>query len=408
MNAAGSPRVLYSFPHKIGAGRICYTAWQQVAGIDSAGADVHLLTGALQKRLPPGVHVETTLARGPVRIPYRVLGQVRSLRVHDALVARKLPALRNHIDVIHTWPLGALRTLKQAARLGIPTVLERPNAHTRFAYEVVQAECERLGVELPRDHEHAYNARLLQIEEEEYRAADFLLCPSEFVAQSFVDHGFAPEKLLRHMYGFDNLRFFPATEHTPAAGLRILFVGVAAVRKGLHFALDAWVRSAASRKGTFLIAGEFLPAYRDKLRPLLEHPSVQLLGHRQDIPELMRACDVLVLPSIEEGSALVCTEAIGSGCVPLVSEAATDLCRHMENALVHPVGSVDELARHITAVDEDRALLRRLRDQGLQMVPELTWAAAADKLLEAYRSALTTKDARARAEDQPPRVIARA
>jgi len=30
-------RVLYSFPHKLGADRICYTAWQQVNGLAAAG-----------------------------------------------------------------------------------------------------------------------------------------------------------------------------------------------------------------------------------------------------------------------------------------------------------------------------------------------------------------------------------
>src|SRR5207302_7281718 len=110
---------------------------------------------------------------------------------------------------IHTWPLGALQTLKTAARLGIPTVLERPNAHTRFAYEVVRGECERLGVALPPDHEHAYNVDILRKEEEEYRLAHRLLCPSEFVVKTFLDEGFAQEKLERHQYGYDPKVYFP-------------------------------------------------------------------------------------------------------------------------------------------------------------------------------------------------------
>ena len=40
-----------------------------------------------------------------------------------------------------------------------------------FAMDVVQKECERLGVTLPPDHEHAYNAEKLRKEEEEYRLA---------------------------------------------------------------------------------------------------------------------------------------------------------------------------------------------------------------------------------------------
>ncbi len=95
----------------------------------------------------------------------------------------------------------------------------------------------------------------------------------------------------------------------------MLFAGVGAVRKGLHFALEAWLRSPAHRYGTFLIAGAILDSYANKMKGLLAHPSVQVLGHRNDVPELMRRSDVLVLPTLEEGSALVTSEARGSGCV---------------------------------------------------------------------------------------------
>ena len=276
-----SVRVLYSFPHKIGADRICTIAWHQVEGSAAAGAEMLVYTGVVHRPLSAGMRVRTTLARGRLRVPYRVLGRVRSLEVHDWIVARELPKLRDRVDVVHVWPLGALRTLEAAARLGIPTVLERPNAHTRFAYEVVAAECERLGITLPPDHEHAYNADILRHEEEEYALADYLLCPSDFVVQTFLDEGFPREKLLRHTYGFDPSIFFPPADDRPQRpGLTVLFAGVAAVRKGLHLALEAWLRSPAASNGTILIAGAFVPAYRDRLSELLSHPSVRVLGHR--------------------------------------------------------------------------------------------------------------------------------
>jgi glycosyltransferase involved in cell wall biosynthesis len=170
----------------------------------------------------------------------------------------------------------------------------------------------------------------------------------------------------------------------------MLFVGVCAVRKGLHFALDAWLRSPAHRDGTFLIAGEFLPAYRDKLASQLAHPSVRVLGNRDDVPELMRQSDVLVLPSIEEGFGLVCAEAMGSGCVPLVSEACTDLCKHMQNALVHPIADVDALTQHITLLHENREFLARLKAEALRSGAECTWTVAGQKLLDVYREVLAS------------------
>ncbi len=382
-------RVLYSFPHKLGADRICYTAWQQVSGLDNAGAQVLAMPGVLHRAVAGSVLVRPTLAWRKLRIPYRVLGTMRACVLHDHIVARRLEKLADQIDIVHTWPLGALETLRTAAKLGIPTVLERPNAHTRFAYHVVQQECERLGVSLPRGHEHAYNEHILCREEEEYRNADRLLCPSEFTANTFIERGFAPERLLRHQYGFDENMFYPGrSPRDPKRGLQILFVGVCAVRKGLHFALEAWLRSPACRDGKFLIAGDFIPDYQKKLAPLLRHSSVCALGHRNDVPELMRNADVMVLPTIEEGFGLVCVEALGSGCVPLVSEACTEFCRHMENALVHQIADVETLANHITLLHNDRALLARLRAEALNSAPALTWSAAGTRLLAAYREVL--------------------
>ncbi len=382
-----SVRVLQSFPHKIGAARICTTAWHEAAEVAGAGGRVELYTGVVHRPLPPEVRVRTTLSRGRWRIPYGVLGQLRALELHDRIVARALPGLAGRIDVVHVWPLAAVRTLRVARRLGIPTVLERPNAHTRFAYSVVAAECERLGVALPPDQEHAFNAEKLRLEEEEYELARYLLCPSEFVAQTFLNEGFAAGKLLRHSYGYDDARYRPAQQPRGAReGLAALFVGVCAVRKGLHFALDAWLRSPASETGTFTIAGDFLPAYRDKLADALSHPSVRVLGHRDDVPELMRRSDVLLLPSLEEGSPLVCMEAVGSGCVPLVSDACAGVCVD-GNALVHRVGDVDTLAAQITDLNDDPARLAAMRSAGLRIAPTFTWAAAGRRLLAAYEQA---------------------
>ena len=382
-------RVLYSFPLRLGAERICTTAWHQVNGLAEAGAEVLVFPASVSRPVRPEARVSPTLARGKLRLPYKIVGTMRACALHDQIVARRLKKLVGKIDVIHTWPLGALETLKTAKRLGIPTVLERCNAHTGFAMEVMQKECERLGVMLPADHEHAYNAEKLRKEEAEYALADQLLCPSDFVLRTFLDQGYPVAKLARHQYGFDEKTFHPGSQpRNGKRGLTMLFVGACAVRKGVHYALEAWLRSPASQDSTFLIAGEFLPDYQEKLAPMLAHPSVKVLGHRNDVAELMRNSDILVLPSIEEGSALVTSEARGSGCVLLVSEAAGAICQHLENALVHKTGDVSTLAEHITLLHQDRTMLEQLRTASLATVPDLTWAAAGRILLDVYRQTI--------------------
>ena len=386
-------RVLHSFPHRLGLGRICATAWHEIDSAAQAGAEMLVMTGNYVKPFSRAVRVKTTLSRGRFRIPYRLLGPYRACALHDWLVARSLPSLAGKIDVIHAWPLGALRTIRAAKKLGIPVALERCNAHTRFAYEVVRKECDRIGVPLPADHEHAYNEMKLEHEEREYAEADALLCPSDFVLKTFLDQGFAPEKLYRHQYGFDEKKFLPGKQNAgPGNGLTMLFVGGCAPRKGLHFALEAWLKSAASRDGRFRIAGEFIPAYQEKLASMLSHPSVEVLGHRTDVADLMRQSDILVLSSIEEGSALVTSEARGSGCVLLVSDAAGAVCENNINALVHPVGDVAVLARHLNGLYENRNWLRELRVASLNTINEITWTAAGVKLVSAYREISRAKN----------------
>ena len=63
MSMNGTPiRVLYSFPHKLGASRICYIAWQQMQGLAAGGAEILACPGVLHKAVDPSVKVKPTLA----------------------------------------------------------------------------------------------------------------------------------------------------------------------------------------------------------------------------------------------------------------------------------------------------------------------------------------------------------
>ncbi|MEO5917536.1 MAG: glycosyltransferase family 4 protein [Luteolibacter sp.] len=383
-------RVLYSFPHRLGAGRICWTAWQQVLGLDSAGADVTAIVGSALRVPPADVKLRKTLSLGRrLRIPFRLLGARRMAMLHDWRTSHWLKSHSKEIDIVHTWPLGSLYTIRAAKKLGIPVVMERPNTHTGFAYEVVDEECGLIDFKLPDGYEHKFDAVNLAHELTEYAEGDFLLCPSEFVERTFLDKGFSPEKLLRHQYGYDQSAIWPGDQTAnPGKGLVMIYVGLCTPRKGLHYALQAWLASKASQNGRFMICGDFVPGYREKLGDQLNHPSIEILGHRNDIPELMRQSDLFVLSSIEEGSALVTYEARGSGCVLLVSDASGAVCSHLENAMVHASRDLDALTSHIDRLNDDRELLGTLRSASISQLDQLTWHAAGARLLEVYQEAL--------------------
>ncbi len=382
----GPVRVLYSFPLKLGAGRVCWTAWQHVLGLDRAGAEVTAVIGSLAKQPPAGVRVKRTLSLGRYRLPYRLLGMRRTSMLHDWLTSKWLKRNADKIDVVHVWPQAGLRTIRIARELGIPVLTERPNAHTEFAYRVVGEECDRISFSLPEGYEHKFDADCLALEEKEYDECDYILCPSDFVATTFLDKGFAPEKLRHHHYGYDKTLVWPGSQNAEEGrGLVAIYVGLCTPRKGLHYILEAWKASEAGKTGRLIVCGGFVPGYREKLGALLEQPGVEVLGHRDDIPDLMRQADVFLLSSVEEGSALVTYEARGSGCVLLVSEASGAKCRHGENALVHPVRDAKALAGHLDMIHHDRALLAKMRAASMESLDDLTWTAAGSTLLDIYR-----------------------
>jgi glycosyltransferase involved in cell wall biosynthesis len=382
-----APRVLFSFSTRLGTSGIGTTAWHQVTELAALGADVRVATGSVERPLEgAGVALESMRLAGR-RIPYRAVGLARAAAYHDLRTARHLKAHRDRYDVVHAWPLGAERTLSAARSLGLPALLERPNAHTAFAFEAVRAECARIGVPIDPSSPHAGDPRVLAREEREYAAASALLCPSDFVARTHRERGIAPERLLRHRYGYDPERFPPGPERPAGRPFTAAFVGRIEPRKGLHTALEAWHAAGLGEHGRFVICGSVDAGYDRVLAPLLAGPGLEVHGFHPDPGAVMREADVLVLPSVEEGSALVTYEARGSGCVLVVSDHSGAVCRDGHDALVHRAGDVDALTRHLRTLADDPELLARLRRASLAGISELTWRAAGSALLAAYSAA---------------------
>jgi glycosyltransferase involved in cell wall biosynthesis len=383
-------RVLYSFPHTLGKPGISTTAFHQIEGLIEQGLTVDVVCTSLGCELPGARRVIETLRLAGRRVPHRVLGVRRAYAYHDWQAARTLERLRGEVDLVHSWPAGCLATLATARRVGVPGFREVPSAHTQTAYEDAGREAAAVGVELPSGHHHRYDARVLERELREFAAADYLLVPSGYAERTFLDRGHPPERLIRHRYGFDPASFGAVglTLNTEGNGLIALFVGRGEPNKGLHHALRAWIDSGAGERGRLLLCGDVLPSYRERIATLLAHPSVHDLGFVADVGSVMRDADVLLVPSLTEGSALVTYEAQAAGCALLVSDAAGAPCEHLGEGLVHAPGDVAALTEHLRRIDHDRELLQRLQRQALANAERLTWAAAGARLARAYAEGL--------------------
>lgn len=383
-------RVLYSFPHRVGAPGIGITALNQVRGLAAAGAKVTLICTSLHGDVPASVDVRETLRIRGRRIPHRAFGSPDlALVYHDHWVARSLRRSADDFDVVHTWPQSALATLQAARAVGCLSSREVPNAHTAEAYEQAAVESDILGVELKRGHSHRPNPRRLHLEQREYDAVDLLMVPSRHVEATFLARGFGASRLARHQYGFDPTRFGPeGRADRPERPFTGVFVGSAEPRKGLHYVLRAWSKADLPPTSRLLVAGAFASGYREAIADLIDRPWVETLGFISDVPALLRQSDALLLPSVEEGSALVTYEAQACGSIPIVSSAAGALLPPSMHAYVHEPRDVETLTRHLHVIGNDEGLRSRLRADILGWSPRLTWDAAGRRMLDIYRSRL--------------------
>jgi glycosyltransferase involved in cell wall biosynthesis len=95
-------------------------------------------------------------------------------------------------------------------------------------------------------------------------------------------------------------------------------------RKGFHTVLEAWRRPAMGSRVTLVVAGggRALPRWRESVRALGLQSRIRLLGFRDDVRDVLWACDALIAPSRYEAFGLAAQEALACGVPALVSRAA--------------------------------------------------------------------------------------
>ena len=140
-------------------------------------------------------------------------------------------------------------------------------------------------------------------------------------------------------------------------------------QKGQDVLLDRWPEVAAALPEAVLVLVGDGPD-RDRLEAKAG-PGIRLLGNRTDVAELLRALDVVVLPSRWEGMALTMLEAMATG-LPVVTTdvgGAAETVGRGAGAVV-PIGDGNALARAVVARLLDRQLGQREGDRGRELAVE--------------------------------------
>lgn len=284
----------------------------------------------------------------------------------DRWTSRRLRSL-SAPDVLIALSGSSLRTGRELQARGTRMVCDRGSSHHRYQQQLVAEEYRRWGVTRP-----ITDPRDIRREEEIYQMADAITVPSHFAARSFVEMGLPPEKIHVIPYGV-RLENFTRTAEPPTGRFDVLFAGAVGLRKGVPYLLQAFnqLRHPAKR---LRLAGPIHPDIKPVLGRL-PRESVEFLCpvSQPRLAELMSASHLMVLPSIEEGLALVQGQALACGCPVLCSTntGGEDLFTDGIEGFIVPIRDVSALSERMQQLADDPALHERMSHAALMRVRTL-------------------------------------
>lgn len=140
-------------------------------------------------------------------------------------------------------------------------------------------------------------------------------------------------------------------------------------QKGLPYLVEA---AAGVPDTTFAVAGEGpeRTSLERRIADLGLARRVRLLGHRDDVPALVAAADLFVLPSLNEGLPLSVMEAMAAGIPVIATDAGgtSEIVRDGVTGLLIPPADPAALRGAIGALLHDRARAAQLAEAGRVLV----------------------------------------
>jgi glycosyltransferase involved in cell wall biosynthesis len=328
--------------------------------------------------------VDASLRVHPVQTPVG-LGQLAAAGVALARAARRFRADVVHTNTVRTGITGAI-----ARRLGGPPFIVRAHEHIPLT---------RVGRPV----------RSLLV-----RTAAGVVAVSDYTAHR-LNEGLARPVATRVYNSIDHGRFNARV--APAAIREELGIAQSSALLGQVAQITPWKRQDTSIRALaevrarghdahLLLVGqvafggkhvrydnhEFLRSLERLVEDLRVRNAVHLLGQRGDVPSLLRALDVCLLPSLEEPFGLVTVESMAVGTPPLVSAvgAGPELVADGVTGRVLPSERPDRWADAADELLRDPERLSELGGRGPAAASPFNDGVHAAQMLEVYERVLAS------------------
>jgi len=285
---------------------------------------------------------------------------------------------RERWDVVHSFSGVSEEILRATSGRAALRMMVRGSAHIRTQARIMEEEELRTGTRTDRP-----SPWIIAREEREYALADRILVLSRFAWDSFVAEGADPEKLRTVPHGACLEHFRPGVDVVDARRarirsgqpLRVLFVGTLCFRKGM-LDMASILRSPGSERFQFRFVGPVSQEARSLVKSL--HPMAEFIPKQpqHELPSSYAWGDIFAFPTIEDGFAVVLTQA-AAAALPILTTTnccGPDLIRDNQTGWVLPIRSPQAFTERLHWCDSHREELAEMVSRTYYQFQPRTWA----------------------------------
>ncbi len=259
---------------------------------------------------------------------------------------------------VYGFNAASVEIFEAARSRGLKCILDMTIAPLEVIERLLTEERQRfphleIGTSLP-DSPEALIAR----ERREWELADLILCGSEYVADTLAEVGVPASKCRVVRWGYSG-PCVPTDRSQRSGPLRVLMAGTVELRKGVPYALEA-ARLLADARYHFRFVGPVRLNPRllaEQFTNNIRGTTIEFAGPvpRSEMTHEYQQADVLLHPSLAEGSANVCYEALAHGLPVIATPNAGSAVSDGVDGFLIPIRDPEAIARCLLSLTESNS-----------------------------------------------------
>lgn len=307
---------------------------------------------------------------------------------------REVKQLLGEFQVFHWVQALGMESAKKAKKNRTLCVCDVRAEHIDSQEETLREEYDLLSLPYISSRVSLRERLLMEIE-----LADYIIIGSDYAAQTFVTRGYPFERVFILPYGVNLNQFRTQSNIRINANdnlnhpFRILFAGQVIPRKGVHYLIQAFedIKLPCSE---LILIGSVEPNYGTYItKNFLAKKNIKFMGPlpQGELFRYYQNCDVFVMPTLSEGSAVVIYEAMAAGLPIITTPNAGAVVRNGKEGYIVPIRDIDALKEKLVYLYEHPVERQVMGKDAKERVKEFTWERYGERLLAIYDQILKTQ-----------------